>query len=131
MRTRTSTRTSPGDRTDDRSGRTRSELAALVETEARLDHELATARARAALLIEQANARVEAAAAALAAERTAARARIEAEVDRVASTRIRELEDSCARDLARLAAVRGERAEAIAHRIIEQLVAFVLAEDVS
>jgi hypothetical protein len=119
------------DRTDQRARRTRSELASLVETEARLDRELAAARARAALLQEQANARASEAAGALAAELAVACARIEDEVNRAATARIRELEGACARDTARFASVRDERADAIARRIADQLVALVLAEDAS
>lgn len=123
MRRRPSTRT-PHDRT-------RSDLALLVETEARLERDLATARETAAALEQQARERVDQAAAALVAAITDERTRIAAQIERETAARIAGLDVATARESARMAAVTGERADAIAQRIAEQVVALVLAEESS
>ena len=114
----------------DPADRTRSKLALLVETEQRLDGELAAARERALALEAAARARIAEADAALTAALAAERDRIAADLERDTAARLHALEAATERELVRLAAVRDERADAIARRIAGQLVARVLAEDV-
>lgn len=107
----------------------RSDLKNLVDTEARLDRELAIARVRAAALEDEARARIGQADAELAAQIDAARARIAADGEREAATRVAEIEQAAAAELARFAAIRDEHAVAIARHVAELLVALVAAED--
>lgn len=115
--------------TQDDGDRTRSELALLVETEARLDRELAAARERAAALHEAARRRVEQAEATLAAEITAERARIATEIEHATASQLREMADAAQRDITRFDAIAGERATEVARRIAVQWVAAIVAED--
>ncbi|HEY5948554.1 MAG TPA: hypothetical protein VIV40_23845 [Kofleriaceae bacterium] len=109
----------------------RSDLAVLVETEARLDREVADARAKAAALEEQTRGRVQAAEAELAVQLERERIRIAAEVERDTSARIAEIEQTAVRDVQRFAAIRDKPAELIARRIAAQLIAIVTEEDVA
>lgn len=115
--------------TQDAGDRTRSELALLVETEARLDRELAAARERAAALHEAARRRVEQAEATLAAEITAERARIATEIEHATAAQLREMADAAQREITRFDAVAGEQATEVARRIAAQWVAAIAAED--
>ncbi len=107
----------------------RSDLAVLVETEARLDRELAGARTKAEQIEQAARERVDAAARALAAEIATAQARAAAEIEQETLAQLRAIEDEARREVQRFDAIRGERAEAIARQIADRLVALVRAED--
>lgn len=106
----------------------RSDLAVLVETEARLDRELAAARAEAEQLVEAARARVTAAGQALAAEIEAEQARAAAEIERDTLAQLRAIDDEARREVQRFESIRGERADAIARQLADRLVAFVRTE---
>lgn len=115
--------------TQDAADRTRSELASLVDTEARLDRELAAARERAAALCEAARHRVEQAEATLAAEIAAERVRIASEIEHATTAQLREIADAARRDIARFEAVAGARAADVAGRIATHWIATLVAED--
>ena len=105
-----------------------SELALLVEAEARLDRELADARREAAAIERTARERVEAAAAALAEQLAAERARVSAEVETETATRLAAIHAEASAEIERFEAVRGPRAAAIAAGVVDALVARVHAE---
>jgi hypothetical protein len=107
----------------------RSDLAVLVETEARLDRELAGARTKAEQIEQAARERVDAAAQALAAEIASAQARAATEIEQDTLAQLRAIDDEARREVQRFDAIRGERAEAIARQIADRLVALVHAED--
>jgi hypothetical protein len=106
-----------------------SDLALLVDTEARLDRDLAAARAKVAALEHAANERMAEADVGFAAQLEAERIRIATDSERETAQRIREIEDAARVAVARFTAIRDDRADAIARRIVEQLIA--LAEDSS
>jgi hypothetical protein len=106
-----------------------SDLEHLVDTEARLDRELAIARARAAALEDEARVRVERADAELTSQLEAARREIAAETEREAAARIVEAERAAAAEIARFDAVRDEHAIAIARHAADLLVALVAGEE--
>ncbi len=106
-----------------------SDLEHLVDTEARLDRELAIARARVAALEDEARARVERADAELASQLEAARREIAAETERDAAARVVETERAAAAEIAHFDAVRDEQAIAIARRVADLLVALVAGEE--
>lgn len=114
--------------TQDAVDRTRSELASLVATEARLDRELAAARERAAALHESARRRVEQVEATLAAEIAAERVRIASEIEHETAAQLREMSGTAQRDIARFDAVAGERAAEVAGRIASHWIATLVAE---
>lgn len=105
-----------------------SELALLVEAEARLDRELADAREQATAIERAARARVEAAAAALADQLATERARVSAAVDADTTARLAAIEEE-ARDLmARFDAVSGSRAIEIATTVVDTIGARIRRE---
>jgi len=105
-----------------------SELAVLVETEARLDRALGAARASADRARAAARERAAQAAEDHAAELAREQERIAAEVRAQTQARIAALEEAAARTTARYEAVRGERLDYIAHRVALRLVELVLEE---
>ena len=108
--------------------RTRSDLAVLVETEARLDRELALARDKAEALVNAARIRTSLAGANLAAEIANERERIAAQIDRETEQRVRAIEADTRAQIGTLDAIRDERAATHAREVIDELVAMVLAE---
>lgn len=112
----------------DTSDRTRSDLAVLVEAEARLDRQLADARARAAALQDEAERRAAQAAAAVAAAIETERTRIAVEIERDTHERVRAIEQAAHDDVARFDAIRDDRAATRAREVAEQLVALVREE---
>jgi hypothetical protein len=104
----------------------RSELAVLIETEARLDRELAAAREHGERLRRAARERAAAAAAALDDELARERARITTELAAAADVVERATVEQARAEVARFEAVRGERLERVARRLAERLVEEVL-----
>jgi hypothetical protein len=105
-----------------------SDLAVLVETEARLDREIARTRERAEAIVNAARIRTSLAGANLAAEIASDRERIAARIDHETEQRVREIEAEARAQIASLDAIRGEVAIAHARAVVEELVALVLAE---
>jgi len=100
----------------------RSELAVLIETEARLDRELAAARAQGERLRRAALDGAAVANAALDDELARERARITAELAAAADALERATVEQARAEVARFDAVRGERLERVARRLAERLV---------
>lgn len=105
-----------------------SELALLVEAEARLDRELAAAREQAIALDRAARERIAAAAVAVVDEVDAERARVIAAIEAETAARLAAITEQAEADIARFAAVRDDRATAIATPIVDALIARVRAE---
>lgn len=104
----------------------RSDLVALVETEARLDRALADARARARALIETAR---RAADASLRDEELAEqRDRIAMNIDAARTAQIAAISEQARADQARCAALDGPALAALAHRLGLQLIEVALDE---
>jgi hypothetical protein len=108
--------------------RQRSELAVLVETEARLDRALADAHAHAHAMRDAARRRADEAAAGLETELTRARRRIATEIETATAARVREIGEAADAEVGRYEAVRDERLDRIARRVAERLVELVAAE---
>jgi len=108
--------------------RARSELAAVVEAEARLDRAIADARAAADAGREAAHRQARAAAADGAHAQDRERTRIVAEVDRAATEEVRAAEAATRARIARYAALRGPALDELVQRLALELVA-IAAED--
>lgn len=108
--------------------RAQSDLAVLVETETRLDREIARTREKAEAIVNAARIRTSLAGANLAAEIASDRERIAARIDHETEQRIREIETETRAQIESLDAVHGEAAVAHARAVVEELVALVLAE---
>jgi peptidoglycan hydrolase CwlO-like protein len=106
----------------------KTDLAVLVDVEARLDRELADARAAAAALEDAARTHVGEAAAALAAEIAADQARIAAAIERDTAAQLRAIDEAARRQVEMFEAIRGDREAAIAREVADELVALVNAE---
>jgi vacuolar-type H+-ATPase subunit D/Vma8 len=99
----------------------RSELDELVATEARLDRQIAEARARAAELGDDARRRAAEDEVALEAELVAGRARIAREGEAAIAAAVRAIEDEARLAVARYESVAGERLAALAVRLAERV----------
>jgi len=100
-----------------------SELATLVETEARLDRALADARGIADATRAAAQQAAEAATAALDAEIARARERLAAEIATRTHDELAAIDDAARADVARFAAVRGDALAAIARALVDRIAA--------
>ena len=107
-----------------------SELAVLVETEARLDRELADARQKAEALRDAGRQRAERALATLEAEAVFERTRISTEIEAATVARVRAVEEAADAAIARFEAIRGEELARIARRLVDDIVALVREEEV-
>jgi hypothetical protein len=105
-----------------------SDLDILVETEARLDRELAEARVRAAAVLEGARKHAEDATAALATELANDRARIAATIAADTERELAAIAENASRAIARYEAIRGERLDPIARRLAARIVALAAEE---
>lgn len=110
------------------SDRTRSDLAVLVDTEARIDRDLARAREQAATLDRETDERMRQADADLAAEIDRERTRISDEVAAEAKVRALDVEQTMHAQIAGFDAIRDERAVELARSVVEELLALVRAE---
>ncbi|HEU0032567.1 MAG TPA: hypothetical protein VFQ53_18170 [Kofleriaceae bacterium] len=106
----------------------RSDLATLVETEARLDAALSDARARGDAMREAARTAAAAAAASLDAELVAERDRLAAEIAQATRERIVAIEQAAVVDVARYDALTGIALDELAERLAQRLVAIVHEE---
>jgi hypothetical protein len=104
------------------------DLAAVVATEARLDRELGEARATATALLAAARARAEEAAAALADQRAATRARIDAEIAAETEAHVAAVTATGLAEAARHDAICGARLVALGAWLAERVVALVLED---
>lgn len=105
-----------------------SELAVLVEAEARLDRELAAARADGERVEQAARERIAAADAALAAEIARQQAEVAAAIEQRTSAQLAALDAEAAATIARYAAT---DVDAIAERVLADLLALVRQEAAS
>ena len=105
-----------------------SELAALVETEARLDAELAAARVTADRELDAARCRAAEIAASIDDRIAREHERIAAEVTAETSARLEEIREDERAQIARFDAVRGDRLAAIAKELVERVAQLALAE---
>jgi len=105
-----------------------SDLAALVDAEARLDRALADARASAQAVRDAARRRADDAAAVLDAEIEHERARLATEIAAATDAQLAAIADRTRAELARYETVRGDVLDDLARRLADRLVAVALDE---